>query len=463
LQEDLQKDDVHRDAVLPHVDALVRFIDRTTAGTGRNLEKAEDDPAAWGPMAAELQWFTTEAAARFAKIRGEDVQAIFGLACALTRGRTLLERKQDGALGTHFVGYEAPKKPRAGTILLDATAKTHGITALCPWQKAVDVPEANYSRLEVVHVAPPHTQSNLKAYVTANAEQAERYQSWILEVISKYVDPGQKALVVCDKWLLEHRYVPSWQRQPADPRFKTPEVFAAEWGWDVDGRLLCATNWGNGVGENAWAAAEVVILFHRFYRPHRINVAVTQAVQDLPTSEGAIARMTTMRSKTEEVEAIKNGHLLRAAKQMGLRGNARNYDAKGVCGVQRLVFCDHDVRDLTTAAQTLFPGTGPVKTDDTWATRTPQRKASLEDLLVQVLGRANRPAGIVSVDWVVTELYGALTSKTWRDVTRHVTMKALEKDLASLGLIYRSTKGRNAKSYFEELPGVSSTIGMAAE
>jgi len=43
-----------------------------------------------------------------------------------------------------------------------------------------------------------------------------------------------------------------------------------------------------------------------------------------------------------------------------------------------------------------------------------------------MLGRANRPAGVVPVEWVVTELYGALTSKTWRDITRHVAMKALE-------------------------------------
>ena len=78
-----------------------------------------------------------------------------------------------------------------------------------------------------------------------------------------------------------------------------------------------------------------------------------------------------------------------------------------------------------------------------------------------MLGRANRPAGVVPVEWVVTELYGALTSKTWRDITRHIAMKALEKDLASVGLIYRSTKGRNARSHFEEFASASS--GIAAE
>jgi hypothetical protein len=154
-----------------------------------------------------------------------------------------------------------------------------------------------------------------------------------------------------------------------------------------------------------------------------------------------------------EGRSLRNGHLLRAAKQMGLRGNARNYDGQGRCTKQGLVFCDHDMLDLTAAAKVLFPKAPRLTIDNTWSSGRPhvERQETQQELLLQVLGRANRPAGTIPVDWVVAELYGALTSKTWRDVTKHVTMKDLENDLAALGLVYKGGKGRGARSYFEEI------------
>ena len=80
-----------------------------------------------------------------------------------------------------------------------------------------------------------------------------------------------------------------------------------------------------------------------------------------------------------------------------------------------------------------------------------ERRETQEELLLQVLGRDNRPSGMIPVDWVVAEMYGALTSKTWRDVNKHVTMKDLTNDLAALGLVYKAGMGRGAQSYFEEL------------
>jgi len=256
LQEDLQKHERNRECVLPHVDAFVSFMLDRKDSSRRNLEKAEDDPAVWQAVIKELQWFASEEAQRYLRGRGEEVRAIFGFARAVTRGRPIIERKQEGELGIHFVGYEGPRAPRAGMVLLDATAKTHGIAALCPRQELVDVPEADY--LELVHVAPPHKERQLKRHITASAENAGSYQGWMLEVISKYVDPGQKALIVCDKWPIEHHSIPNWDRK--DARWKDRRLFEAQWGWNLDGRQLCVTNWGNGVGENAWAEAEVVLL-----------------------------------------------------------------------------------------------------------------------------------------------------------------------------------------------------------
>ena len=74
------------------------------------------------------------------------------------------------------------------------------------------------------------------------------------------------------------------------------------------------------------------MLCGEFHLPQRVVVANTQGYREHRAHEGDLGAMSTLRSSAPNVDAIANGHLLRWFKQMALRGNARHYDAHGVCG-----------------------------------------------------------------------------------------------------------------------------------
>ena len=63
-------------------------------------------------------------------------------------------------------------------------------------------------------------------------------------------------------------------------------------------------------------------------------------------------------AERKEVDALYQGWLLRHAKQMGCRGNARNIGPDGVCGRQKIVFVggNDTLQRLRVNCNRLFPG-----------------------------------------------------------------------------------------------------------
>jgi hypothetical protein len=140
-------------------------------------------------------------------------------------------------------------------------------------------------------------------------------------VIREHVSPGQRALVVCKKELFLQRNVPDWDRR--DPRFDQPAAFTKDYGWDIEGRKLCAIHWGTGIGENWWHEAEVVLLFHEFDKPIRSSIARAQGLMGSKATEGALGSMKILNSRAPQVNTIREGDLLRWTKQMALRGKRK--------------------------------------------------------------------------------------------------------------------------------------------
>src|SRR6516162_1154054 len=118
--------------------------------------------------------------------------------------------------------------------------------------------------------------------------------------------------------------VPQWP--DGDPHFKDPESYTERYEWEIEGRKLCATNYGKGIGSNAWKDADVVFLFDEFFLPRRIAAATVQGLRGHKANEGALALMKTVNSKAEAIDLIGEGHRLRWTKQMALRGRGRYYD-----------------------------------------------------------------------------------------------------------------------------------------
>ena len=351
--EAVQQDERSREAVVPYVQALVEFM--TKKLSGGNLEKPSDDPKAWTGAALELEWFTTTAARDYERDRKRDIQGlegVFSFARALTTTQAFVTRYGNDT--PHFVGYDLRLELCPGMVLLDATADIDGITALCPWRSQVNVP-ASYANLSIVHV-PCFTRQRLSTYVK-QVKNRRAYVSWMRQTILAHTEPGQRALVVCKKSLFDNGNIPDWPE--GDLRFDRPETYQLEYGWDIEGRKLCTTHWGGlGIGVNHWREADVVFLFGEFHQPRRVTVARAQGLMAAKATEGPLAAMKTLNSKSPHVDKLRDGHLLRWTKQMALRGKGRNFDEHGVCAHQKVVCAgnaDQFERLVANAAE-LFPG-----------------------------------------------------------------------------------------------------------
>ena len=223
-------------------------------------------------------------------------------------------------------------------VLLDATADIDGVRHLCPERQLTTVPNARYDNLTIVCV-PSITRERASSFLKS-LKNRRAYEAHMKAVIEAHMEPGQRGLVVCKKTLFDNEHVPMTTKD--EP-------------WDLGGRLLAATHWGVGIGGNSWKDADVVFLFDEFHRPKPTSIAITQGLGDHKATDGPLARMSTQRSKSPEVDIIAEGHLLRYTKQMATRGNARNFDEHGACGKQKLVFMG-DTKRLLASKEVLFPG-----------------------------------------------------------------------------------------------------------
>ena len=230
-------------------------------------------------------------------------------------------------------------------------ADIDGLNELCPWRKPVEIPQATYERLEIIHV-PSVAQGTLKRWLQKEEHRRE-YVRHILDTVRSQVAPGQKALLVCKLDIVDAR--PDIEGWSANVRpFLT--VKDREFSWEFEGRFLSLTWWGGyGVGANHWKEAHAVLLFDDFHLPHHANIAVTQGLKRALATQSPLADMTAPNSVSEEVRRIRDGHLLRWIKQMALRGNSREFDANGACGAQKLVVTG-DYKLLIANLHRVFPG-----------------------------------------------------------------------------------------------------------
>jgi hypothetical protein len=325
-----------------HVDKLLQFMEGYNYVATNKIYLPED-------VSNKLAWFTSATADRLAelKIRGIDQLFGFAKAAAQTCGFVV----SDGNL-VRFVGY-SPKGPiSAGTVLMDATADIDGVSQIVPYQVAVEVPQACYSNLEIIYV-PQHTPKPLYKYFKFGTNQ-KAYVRSMVETIEEHMEPGEYGLVVCKKTLFDQQRVPNWHEE--DKRFKDhPDSYTKNYEWDIGGRKLCASWWGTGIGSNTWRDASVLFLMDEFHLPKRVAVAHVQGLRGHNVHEGDLPTMRSIKSTSSAVEIYQLGHRLRWIKQMALRGRARCYNERGVCGKMRLVI-SCELEAFMANVGTLFPG-----------------------------------------------------------------------------------------------------------
>jgi hypothetical protein len=267
------------------------------------------------------------------------------------------------------------------------------------------------------------------------------------QTILAHTQPGQRALVVCKKRLFDDRNVPDWSED--DPRFERPQTYQEEYAWNLEGRTLCAMHWGVGIGMNDWRDADVVFLFGEFHQPRRVTIARAQGLLSAKATEGPLAAMKTLNSKSAQVDKLREGHLLRWTKQMAVRGKGRNFDEHGVCG-QQLVVCAGNAEQferLVANAAELFPG-ATITTD---GHGLPQDRYAGQ--LLMLLSKPDLP-DIVTTKWI-SEQVGV----PWRYWGRNVLKRPdTQRCLQALGWRYER---RGPAGWFQRTRGDSSTVVKA--
>ncbi|SHL54975.1 DEAD/DEAH box helicase family protein [Bradyrhizobium lablabi] len=306
----------------------------------------------------DLSWFNSDQANDYIASSEEQIRIVFSFGRALAKGFAFLSRYDDYGNGARFVGYEMNMPLTPGTILLDATADIDGVSLIVNNRKPVQVPQVNYRNLTITHIEPNLTKGKTVADVVKQAKHARPYAEWIIETIRQNSQPGEKVLAVAHKGLFDHEYLLDHEYLPDGHReFSTP--------LDLEGRQVCFVHWGTGIGSNRWKNASAVFLFGEFHLPKRAMVGTSLGLREQRATAAALAPFQSPNPRCTGLKALREGHLCRWMKQIAMRGNARNIDADGFCGQQRL-FVTGEFERLIIHKDRMFPA----------ATLTSQAKAS---------------------------------------------------------------------------------------
>jgi len=294
----------------------------------------------------DLNWFASPYAAKYLASSDDQVRSVFGFARALANGFAFLSRYDNKGNGARFIGYEMNMPPTPGMILLDATADIDGLSLIAKNRTSVTVPQVDFSNFTITHIDPTPLRLGRKKHrkiseVVTNAKWAQPYADWIMDTVRMHAQPGERVLVVVHKGLLDHRYVPAFDD------FDTP--------YDLEGRRVCFVNWGKGIGSNRWKDASSVFLFGEFHKPRRARVATGLGLGEEQATRVSLLPYQGVNKKGGPLVALADGDLRRWMKQMAMRGNARNIDANGVCGVQRL-YVTGELGRLVCHTERMFPG-----------------------------------------------------------------------------------------------------------
>lgn len=254
-----------------------------------------------------------------------------------------------------------------GFVLLDATSDLTGLVCLHPKVKPVDVPQVNYSNLDMRYITMPPKFKRIKEIIK-RAPIGREYAQFIYQTVMANTESGNEVLLVVHKDVLTQELIGS-SEDPARP---------LNW----EGRKVNTQNWGGGVGLNKFKHKTHVFLFGDFYMPRAVTIAQTHGWSQKPVSEGML-KLAEGIKKSGDVYAPQGdylrpheGHLLRWSKQLAMRGTARQVDEKGNCFAMKL-FTTMDLTYLLPNLYRLFPGVMPPK----------QAEISKDDHCVDIKGR----------------------------------------------------------------------------
>ncbi|ACL62223.1 DEAD/DEAH box helicase family protein [Methylobacterium nodulans] len=310
---------------------------------------------------SDLTWFSSEQANRLREeYEGREapdlkVASVIGFAQALASGFAFMSRYQSSSQGGRFVGYKPDLPIRPGTVLLDATSDIDGVAQIAPWRMLMPAPQLSFENLTVAHLVPPAEvikPGERVSQIVKKYQRAEPYARWIKQAVCENTDPGEKVLVVVQKAMLDHNYLPGESGSFGDDAY------------DLNGRKVAFINWGTGIGSNRWKDATSVFLFGEFHLPQRATVGTALGILNEPA--GACARLSKMGSSNSRDEVfltLREGHLLRWEKQLAMRGNARNITSDGVCGRQKL-FVTSEFSRFLLHKDGLFPGATFTKSEE---------------------------------------------------------------------------------------------------
>jgi hypothetical protein len=260
-------------------------------------------------------------------------------------------------------------------------------------------------------------------------------------VVHHQVEPAQKALIVTRlKLVQEAKGIPNWSEHMAQFALTAKERMEEElppFPWDYDGRHLGLTWYGGyGIGANDWREADAVLLFDEYHLPQRLLVAMAQGLMGCTAADGVIATHPARPQDHPLVKELGLGHLRRWLKQMALRGKAREFDAQGICGEQKLIVIG-DLITLIENFELLFPSAS-LRHEVTAADEQVQHLTQL----ALVLMRPELP------DTISTKMIGELMGVEWRkvssDLKRHPSWRGL---LKALRWDYAPVRGRAGGSF----------------
>lgn len=272
------------------------------------------------PTEVDLSWFSSDQANDYIASSDEQVKSVFGFGRALAKGFAFLSRYDECGKGARFIGYEMTMPLRPGTILLDATADIDGVSLIVNNRKRVSVPKVNFANLTITHITPDIPKGSRITEIIKASKRARPYAQWIMRTMREHSNQGEKVLAVVHKGLLDHEYLPNdhWD-------FDNP--------YDLEGRQVSFINWGYGIGSNRWKDATALFLFGEFHIPKRATIGTLLGLKKQSANVSTLSAFQSPNSTNTELLALKEGHLCRWEKQLAMRGNARNIDRNGVCGI----------------------------------------------------------------------------------------------------------------------------------
>lgn len=373
-------------------------------------------------IVAKISWFTTTEAERYAEGR-EGVATVFGFARCLGRGWAFITT--DGGVTT-LTGYDNNLPIEHGTLQLDGTAQLSGVEQLgLPDRVILPGPLVNFGSLQTVIEKPP-TRQHLAKYLT-KADNLVTYRNWMIDVVRRHAQPGQKVLVVCKKVLVDMKAFPAWEHNSERWRatnYQTDFGFVLPLspnGDDVatDIAYVSVQWWGGpSTGHNAWQDADAVFLFDANWTPRH---KVLADIQGLRRQAADKIEMASLRRQSETFKDYRLHCMTRDHVQAACRGHLRRWSNLAVfaaeddslppiiipqCGEQLLVCGLQEDAWLFENWTEMFPGAPmPTVAGSPKRAEAPKRgyKKGWADQLRDLLAQPGLP-DTVSTRWIGEQL-----------------------------------------------------------